>query len=92
MSDSSSSAGRSLVMVILILGGIVWLIQDLLTDSPAPKPVEAAPTSTSKAAIDRSQGNADAMNSATSDQLKSVQQMVGGEFDGQTLVLPKKQK
>lgn len=77
---------------MLILGGIVWLIQDLLTDSPAPKPAETAPASTPKAAIDFSQGNADSLNSSTSDQLKSVQQMVGGEFDGQTLVLPKKTK
>ncbi len=32
------------------------------------------------------------MNNATSDQLKSVQQMVGGEFDGKTYVPAKNRK
>lgn len=91
MSDSSSSAGRSLVTGILVLGGIVWLIQHLLTDSPAPAPVPVQETqiSTSKAAIDFSQTKGEALNSSMNDQLKSVQQMVGGDYDGKTYVPPK---
>ncbi len=94
MNDSSSSASTSFVLILLALGGFVWLVQHLLTDQPAPAPAPAAEpvTSTSRAAVDFSQSKGDAMNNATSDQLKSVQQMVGGEFDGQTYVPPKNKK
>ena len=96
MNDSSSSANTSFVLILLALGGFVWLVQHLLIGPPAPTPVSApakeAATSTSSAAVNFSQSKGDAMNNATSDQLKSVQQMVGGEFDGQTYVPPKNRK
>lgn len=94
MNDSSSSNGTSFVLILLALGGFVWLVQHLLTDPPAPAPAPAAApvTSTSSAAVNFSQATGDAMNNATSDQLKSVQQMVGGEFDGKTYVPPKNKK
>lgn len=83
-----------MVTGIIVLGGIVWLIQHFLTDSPAPAPapVQEAQISTSKAAIDVSQTNGEALNSSMSDQLKSVQQMIGGEYDGKTYVPPKSRK
>jgi len=96
VNDSSSSANTSFVLILLALGGFVWLVQHLLNDPPAATPVPApnaeAATSTSSAAVNFSQSKGDAMNNATSNQLKSVQQMVGGEFDGKTYVPAKNRK
>ncbi|MFN0079570.1 MAG: hypothetical protein ACKVY0_24160 [Prosthecobacter sp.] len=92
MNDSSSSNGTSFVLILLGLGGFVWLVQYLLTDAPAPAPAAEPAASNSSAAVNFSQSKGDAMNNATSDQLKSVQQMVGGEFDGKTYVPPKNKK
>ncbi|MDB6005123.1 MAG: hypothetical protein JWR15_2110, partial [Prosthecobacter sp.] len=44
--------------------------------------------STARRAVDFSQTTGNAMNNAVNDQLKSVQQMTGGSYDGQTYVLP----
>lgn len=82
------------MLVLLATGGFVWLVQHLLTDPPTPvpaSPVEAA-TSSASDAVNFSQSKGDAMNNSMNDQLKSVQQMVGGEFDGKTYVPPNKKK
>ena len=93
MSDSSSS-GTSFVLILLALGGGVWLVQQAFTDSP--KPVPAAPveeaSSTSSRALDFSKTNSEAMHNSMNDQLKSVQEMVGGKFDGKTYVPPQSKK
>lgn len=93
MSDSSSS-GTSFVLILLALGGGVWLVKHALTDSPKPSP--AAPvegsSSTSSRAVDFSKANGEALNSSMNDQLKSVQEMVGGTYDGKTYVPPQGKK
>ncbi|WP_395753514.1 hypothetical protein [Prosthecobacter sp.] len=93
MSDSSST-GTSFVLILLALGGGMWLVQQAFTEPP--KPVPAAPveeaSSTASRSLDYSKTNGDAMNNSVNDQLKSVQQMTGGSYDGQTFVLPKAKK
>ena len=96
MSDSSSS-GTSFVLILLALGGCVWLILQAFTEPAKPAPTaavkEAEPvTSTSSRAIDFSKANGEAMNNSMNDQLKSVQDMTGGSFDGKTYVLPQSTK
>lgn len=94
MCEIPTSSGRSFMVSLLIIGSLVWLLRHMLTDShnPVSEPAEEVQTSTSKAAVDFSQKKGDAMNSSMSTQLKSVREMVGGDFDGSTYVLPKGQK
>ena len=94
VNDSSSSPGTSFVLILLAVGGCLWLVQHLLTDPPAPVPAPPLeqPTSTSSAAVDFSQATGKALNNSMNDQFKSVQQMVGGEFDGKTYVPPRRRK
>ncbi len=80
-------------MIALALGGGVWMVKQSL--APQPKPVKApvvqeaeSELSTARRAVDASQASGDAMNNSMNDQLKSVQQMTGGTYDGQTYVLP----
>ena len=93
MSDSSSSS-TSFVLILLALGGGVWLVRQAFTE--APKPVTAAPmeesSSTSSRAVEFSKTNGEALNNSMSDQLKSVQDMVGGTYDGKTYVPPQGKK
>ncbi len=89
--SDSSSTGTSFVLILLALGGGVWLVKDALT--PAPKLAPAAPeeeaTSLPSRALDASKTSGAALNNSMSDQLKTVQGMVGGSYDGQTYVPPK---
>lgn len=59
---------------------------------PQPKPAPAAPveeaSSSTSRTLDASKASGASMNNAMSDQIKSVQQMTGGSYDGQTYVLP----
>jgi hypothetical protein len=96
VSDSSSS-GTSFVLILLALGGGVWLVQHSLSEPL--KPAKTAPTeqaepesSTASRALDFSKTNGEALNQSMSDQLKSVQEMVGGTNDGKTYVLPQGKK
>lgn len=93
VSDSSSTR-TSFFLMVLALGGGVWLIQETL--DPAPKPAPAAPeeeaTSLPSRALDASQTSGDSMSNAMNDQLKSVQGMVGGSYDGKTYVPPQGKK
>ncbi|MCF7790219.1 MAG: hypothetical protein K9N47_29135 [Prosthecobacter sp.] len=93
MSDSPSS-GTSFVLILLLLGGGVWFLKDSL--DPAPKPAAAAPeeeaTSLPSRALDASQTSGNSLNNSMNDQLKSVQGMVGGTYDGQTYVPPQSKK
>ncbi|MDI1312803.1 hypothetical protein [Prosthecobacter sp.] len=93
MSDSSSST-TSFFLILLALGGGVWLVKEAL--SPAAKPAPSAPveeaTSLPSRALDASQASGEALNNSMSDQLKSVQGMVGGSYDGQTYVPPNGKK
>ncbi len=82
-----------MVLILLALGGAVWAVQQSLAPQPRPAVVEEAAepgseTSTARRALDYSKANGDAANNAMSDQLKAVQQMTGGRYDGQTYVLP----
>ena len=49
-------------------------------------------SSTASRALDFSKTNGEALNQSMSDQLKSVQEMVGGTNDGKTYVLPQRKK
>lgn len=93
MSDSSSSS-TSFVLILLALGGCVWLVRQAFTEPP--KPVTAASTeessSTSSRAVEFSKTNGEALNNSMNDQLKSVQDMVGGTYDGKTYVPPQGKK
>ena len=95
MSDSTSSS-TSFFLILLVLGGGVWLIKETLDPAPKPVPAQAAQeeevTSLPSRALDASQTNGDSLNSSMNDQLKSVQGMVGGTYDGQTYVPPKSKK
>jgi len=79
---------------LLALGGGVWLVKETL--APAPKPTPAAheeeATSLPSRALDASKTNGESLNNSMNDQLKSVQEMTGGSYDGQTYVLPKRKK
>lgn len=90
MSDSSSSS-TSFVLILLVLGGGVWLVRETL--APAPKAVSAPPeeeaTSLPSRALDASKVNGESLNNSMGDQLKSVQDMVGGTYEGNTYVPPK---
>ncbi len=92
--SDSSSTGTSFVLILLALGGGMWLVQQAFTEPP--KPVPAAPieeaSSTASRTLDYSKTSGDAMNNSLNDQLKSVQQMTGGTYDGQTFVLPQGKK
>ncbi|OYW73310.1 MAG: hypothetical protein B7Z37_21885 [Verrucomicrobia bacterium 12-59-8] len=81
-------------MILLALGGGVWLVKHALTDSPKPAPAapEEEVSSTSSRAVDFSKTSGEALNSSMNDQLKSVQDMVGGTFDGKTYVPPQGKK
>ncbi len=93
MSDSSSSS-TTFVLILLALGGGVWLVKQALTDSPKPAPAAPAEESStaSSRAVEFSKTNGEALNNSMNDQLKSVQEMTGGSYDGQTYVLPKGKK
>lgn len=92
--SDSSSANTSFFLILAALGGGVWLIKETL--DPAPKPAPAAPveeaTSLPSRALDASQTSGSALNNSMNDQLKSVQGMVGGSYDGQTYVPPQGKK
>ena len=82
---------------MLALGGGVWLIQHSLSSpiKPAvttPVEQEESESSTASRALDFSKTNGEALNQSMSDQLKSVQEMVGGTNDGKTYVLPQGKK
>ena len=84
-------------MILLALGAGVWLVQHSLSEPL--KPAETAPmqqaepeSSTTSRALDFSKTNGEALNQSMSDQLKSVQEMVGGTNDGKTYVLPQGKK
>ncbi len=49
-------------------------------------------SSTSSRALDFSKTSGEAMNNSMSDQLKSVQEMTGGTYDGKTFILPQGKK
>lgn len=92
-SDSSSSSNAPLILVVMVLGGVGWMASDML--APAHRPAPEAPeeaTSLPSRALDASQTNGESLNSAMSDQLKSVQNMVGGSYDGKTYVPPTAKK
>lgn len=93
MSDSSSSS-TSFILILLLLGGGVWMVKQSLEPQPKAAPAAAVEeeSSTYSRAMDFSQANGDAMNNSMNDQLKSVQQMTGGSYDGQTYVLPGSKK
>ena len=96
VSDSSSS-GTSFVLILLVLGTGVWLVEHSLTAPPKPvETIHAEPSepvsSTASKALDFSKTNGEALNNSMTDQLKSVQEMTGGTFDGKTYVLPKGKK
>jgi hypothetical protein len=91
--SNSSSSGTSFVLILLTLGGGIWLLQNSLL--PPLKPARTPPaeqsepeSSTASRALDFSKTNGEALNQSMSDQLKSVQEMVGGTNDGKTYVLP----
>lgn len=82
------------MLILLVLAGGVWLVQDQLKE---PEPVVASPptepaSSTASRAVEFSKNNGEALNNSMSDQLKSVQEMVGGKIDGQTYTLPQGKK
>jgi hypothetical protein len=91
-SSSSSSSTTSLLVILLVLGGGVSMLKQYLEPQPkaaAEQEAEAvSELSAARRALDFSQTNGDAMNNSMNDQLKSVQQMTGGTYDGQTYVLP----
>jgi hypothetical protein len=92
--SDSSSTGTSFVLILLAIGGGVWLIQQAFTEPPKPTPadpVEEA-SSTASRTLDFSKTNGEAMNNSMNDQLKSVQEMTGGTYDGKTFVLPEGKK
>ncbi len=95
VSDSTSSS-TSFFLILLALGGGVWLIKETLDPAPKPVPAHAAPeeevTSLPSRALDASQTSGDSLNNSMNDQLKSVQDMVGGTYDGTTYVPPKSKK
>ena len=89
-SASSSSSNAPLILVLLVLGGVGWMASDMLAphaDRPVPEAPEEA-TSLPSRALDASQTNGESLNSSMNDQLKSVQNMVGGSYDGKTYVPP----
>ena len=88
--SQSSSPGTSFILILLALSGGVWLVRHALTDSPQPAPPSPAeePSSTSSRAVDFSKTNGEALNNSMNDQLNSVQNMVGGSYDGKTYVPP----
>jgi hypothetical protein len=92
--SDSSSTGTSFVLILLTLGACVWLVEHLLEEPPAPlQPAAEEPvSSTSSRAVEFSKNNGEALNNSMSDQLKSVQEMVGGKIDGQTYTLPQGKK
>ena len=49
-------------------------------------------SSTSSRAVEFSKTNGEALNNSMNDQLKSVQDMVGGTYDGKTYVPPQGKK
>jgi hypothetical protein len=103
VSDSSSTR-TSFFLILIALGGGVWLIKETLdpapktapAPAPAPAPAHAAPeeevTSLPSRALDASQTSGESLNNSMNDQLKSVQGMVGGTYDGQTYVPPQGKK
>ncbi len=95
MSDSSSS-GTSFILILLALGAGVWLVKEALTEPPKPEPAAPAEVEESSSlpsrALDFSKTNGEALNNSMNDQLKSVQEMTGGTYDGQTYVLPRGKK
>ena len=96
VSDSSSPT-TTLFLIMLALGGGVWMVKQSFESPPKPAKapvVEEADSelSTAKRAVDFSQATGDALNTSVNDQLKSVQQMAGGTYDGQTYVLPGSKK
>lgn len=92
--SQSNSSSSTFFLILLALGGGVWLIKETL--DPAPRPAPAAPeeeaTSLPSRALDASQTSGGALNNSMNDQLKSVQDMVGGSYDGQTYVPPQARK
>ncbi|MHB1079035.1 MAG: hypothetical protein ACYC67_06510 [Prosthecobacter sp.] len=95
MSDSSSTR-TSFFLILIALGGGVWLIKETLDPAPKTAPAHAAPeeevTSLPSRALDASQTSGESLNNSMNDQLKSVQGMVGGTYDGQTYVPPQGKK
>lgn len=92
VSDSSSST-TSFFLIVLALAGGVWMVKQSLEPPPKVAPAAAveeaeSELSTARRAVDASQASGDAMNNSMNEQLKSVQQMTGGTYDGQTYVLP----
>lgn len=94
--STSSSASTSFFLILIALGGGVWLIKETLDPAPRPAPAHAAPeeeaTSLPSRALDASQASGDSLNNSMNDQLKSVQGMVGGTYDGKTYVPPQSKK
>jgi len=90
VSDSSSSS-TSFVLILLALGGGVWLVKEAVTPAPkaVPSPPEEEVTSLPSRALDASKVSGESLNNSMNDQLKSVQEMVGGTYDGNTYVPPK---
>lgn len=95
VSDSSSTR-TSFFLILIALGGGVWLIKETFDPAPKPAPAQAAPeeevTSLPSRALDASQTSGDSLNNSMNDQLKSVQGMVGGSYDGKTYVPPQGKK
>ena len=79
---------------MLALGGGVWLVQHAFTDSlkPTPTAPEEESSTTSSRAVEFSKTNGEALSNSMNDQLKSVQDMVGGTYDGKTYVPPQGKK
>lgn len=92
--SAPSSSSTSFFLILLALGGGVWLVKETLDPGPKPAPaarVEEA-TSLPSRALDASITSGDSLNNSMNDQLKSVQGMVGGTYDGQTYVPTKGNK
>lgn len=92
--SSSSSSGTSFVLILMALGALVWLVQKSF--DPAPKTTPELPeeevTSLPSRALDASSASGDALSSSMDEQLKSVQGMVGGTYEGKTYVPPQSKK
>jgi hypothetical protein len=93
---SRQSSGGGWFTILIAIGGIVWLVNHLMSEAPPPAPVVSKQAPVESALSLAVSGNpqgitstaAQELNSQSTGQLQSVQQMIGGEFDGKTFVLP----
>jgi hypothetical protein len=99
VSNRVASSGGGWFTILIAIGGIVWLVNHLMSDGPPVSKVTRqaqAESALSLAVSGNPQGitntAAQELNSKSTGQLEAVRQMIGGEFDGKTFVLPGSKK